>query len=82
MVLRSELDLAGSLKPLRLVAHLKLFFTFLRGVIVSPVKTNRRFQNEEDVIPCPLNLADRFRDPVGFGKGIIDCISQFLHQVL
>ena len=29
-----------------------------------------------------LDFADRFRDPVGLGKGIVNRVSQFLHEVL
>ena len=50
---------------------------FIRQAIESG-----RFQHEEDVIAGSFNLADRFRDPIGLGKGIVDGVSQFLHEVL
>ena len=31
--------------------------------------------------PGFLDLADRLRDPVGLGKGIVNRVSQFLHEV-
>jgi hypothetical protein len=57
-----------------------LFLVF--AVLISPVEADRSLQNKKDVVARSLDLADRFRDPVGFGKGIVDRVSQFLHEVL
>ena len=65
------------------VGHFQLFVLFLLlAVFVTPVKADRRFQNQEYVVAGFLDLADRFRDPVGLGKGIVDRVSQFLHELL
>jgi hypothetical protein len=84
VVLGSELDLARrleSLRDLRLFCRLDLFL-FLLLVFVAPVEPDRRFQHEEHVVARSLDFADRLRDPVGLGKGIVDRVSQFLHEVL
>src|SRR5208283_1490628 len=84
MVLRGELDLAGgfegALRLLRL-AHLNLA-VFVVGGFVAPVETDSRFQDQKHVVSGALDFADRLRDPVGFGQGIVDGIPQLLHEVL
>ena len=67
---------------LRLFGGLDLLVLFLFPVLVPPVKADRRFQDEENVVAGSFDFADRLRDPVGLGKGIVDRVSQFLHQVL
>ena len=86
MVLRGELDLAGGFETASgLLGHLDLRFivpTAVRAAVVPSVEADRRLQNQENVVTGFLDLADRLRDPVGLGKGIVDRVSQLLHQVL
>src|ERR1700724_1802552 len=69
VVLRSKFDLAGSLESLRLFHYLGLIIVLFPGALVPPVKADRRFQNEEDAVAGPFDLAARFGDAVGFGQG-------------
>ena len=81
MILRSEFDFAGSLEvPLGFLGHLEFLVIF--AVLVSPVEADRRFQNQENVVARPLDLPDRLCDSVRLGKGIVDRVSQFLHEML
>src|SRR5690349_5597373 len=82
MVLRRELDLTSGFEgALRLLDGLDLFAFLILGVLVPPIKTNSCFKNEEYVVAGALNFSDGLRDPIGFGKGIVDRVSQFLHEV-
>src|SRR5260370_36856385 len=84
MILGSELDLAGSFKgALGLFGCFRLiFFFFVVGVLIPPVKADSRFQYEENVVPGSFDFPDCLRNPVGFGEGIVDRVSQLLHEVL
>ena len=84
MILRRELDFAGcfEIPRLGLLGQLRVRILFLFAVFVAPVKPDGGFQNQEDIVAGTLDFADRFRDPVGLGKGIVDRVSQFLHEVL
>src|SRR5580693_9005432 len=88
MVLGGKLDPPGGLESsLRFLGHLGLALVFLlylgiAGVFVPPVETDGCLQNEENIVPGLLDFADRLGDPVGLGKGIVDRVSQFLHEVL
>src|SRR5512138_1399004 len=86
MILRSELDFARGLEItlLRrlLVHHFALIFLLLFPVFIPSVEPDRGLQDQEDIVAGPFDFADRFRDPVGLGKGIVDRVSQFLHEVL
>ncbi len=57
-------------------------FAVFVGGFVPPIEADGRFQNQKHVIPGALDFADRLRDPVGLGEGIVDGIPQFLHEVL
>ena len=83
MILRGELDLAGGfVRPLLgLLCGLGLLL-FLLVVLVPSIEADRRLQNQENVVAGPLDLAYRLRDAVRLGKGIVDRVSQFLHEVL
>ena len=65
-----------------LFGYLGLIFVFFFGVLVPPIKADSRFQYEENVVSGSFDLADCLRNPVGFGEGIVDRVSQFLHEVL
>src|SRR5215472_5170320 len=82
MVLRGEFDLSGSFEFwFGLLCGFDLLLFFLL-VFVATVEADSRFQDQEDVVTGSLDLADRLRDPVGLGKGIVDRVPQFLHEVL
>src|SRR5580658_2013440 len=83
MVLGGELDLASSLESaLRLFVGSFNLFVFILGAFVAPVETNGRFQHQEYVVSRSFDLADRLRDAVGFGEGIVNRVSQLLHEAL
>ena len=83
MILGGEFDFSGGLESafgLLLAGSfdlfLILFFTF-----IATVEADGSFENQKDVVAGSLDFADRFRDPVGLGKGIVNCVSQFLHEL-
>src|SRR4051794_20106572 len=83
MILRGEFDLAGSFKSaFGLFGNFGLIFILVVGVLIPPVKADRRFQNQENVVPGSLDFSDCLRNSVGFGEGIVDRVSQLLHEVL
>ncbi|SPE29172.1 hypothetical protein SBA6_1120033 [Candidatus Sulfopaludibacter sp. SbA6] len=83
LILGSELDFAGGFEiTLRFLGYFGVFVVVLFAVFIPPVETNGGLQDKEDIVAGSLDFADRFRDPVGFGKGIVDRVSQFLHEVL
>ena len=71
-------------KPLLLWINdgLMAIFFFVVGVLIPPVKADSRFQDEEDVVTGSLDFPDCLRNPVGFGEGIVNRVSQLLHEVL
>ena len=82
MVLRSELDLAGGFKsPFRLIGNFDVLLLVFIAALIPAIEPDRRLQNQEDVVPGSLDFTDRLRDPVRLGKGIVDRVSQFLHQL-
>src|SRR4051794_20926685 len=82
VILGSEFDLPRCLKPVfGLLRDLSLLLLlFFVSVFVAAVKSNRCLKNQEYVVAGPLDFADRLRDPVRLGKGIVDRVSQFLHE--
>ena len=82
MILGSKLNLSGGLEtPFRLFRPLRQI-DFLVPVFVTTVEPDSSFQNKEDVVSSPFNLPNGLCNPIGFGKGIVDGISQFLHEAL
>src|ERR1041385_5479918 len=80
LILRGKLDLSSGLEfPLGFVGCLWLLL--LAFAVAPAVEADGRFQYQEDVIAGSFNLSDGFCDSIGFGKRIIDRVSQFLHQV-
>src|ERR1035441_7666584 len=84
VVLGSQFDFPGGFEyGLRgRFGHLNVFRLFFVGVLIPSVEPDGRFQHQEDVVAGFLDFADRFRDPGGLGEGIVDRVSQFLHEAL
>ncbi len=83
MILGSEFDLAGRFKrALGLFGYVVLVFIVVVGVLIPPVKADRRFQYQEYFITGPFDFPVCLRNPVGFGEVIVNRISQLLHEVL
>src|SRR5579871_2524263 len=83
VILRGQLDLSCSFEPaFGLLRGLDLLFVLVFGIFVPSIEADRGFQDQKDVVTGFLNFADRLRDPVGLGQGIVDRVSQFLHQML
>jgi len=59
-------------------------FAFVVGIVVGVlalVETDGGFEHQEDVIASAFDLADRGGDTVGIGKGLVDRVAEFLHQI-
>ena len=80
MILGGELDFTGGFKAALGLAQLFPVFGFI--ILIAPVESDGCFEHQEDVVSRPLDFADRLRDPVRLGKGIVDRVSQFLHETL
>ena len=74
VILGGELDFTGSFViPFRLLGNLgPVFVLLLFTGFVPAVETDGRLQHKEDVIARAFDFADRLRDPVGLGQGIVD----------
>ena len=83
VILGSEFDLAGGFKrALGLFDYFGLVLFLVFGVLIPPVKTDSRFQHQENVITGSFDFPDCLCNPVGFGEGIVNRVSQLLHEVL
>jgi hypothetical protein len=85
MVLGGEFDFSGSLESalgLLILGSSDLFLIFLFFTLFATVEADGSFENQKDVVAGSLDFADRFCDPVRIGKGIVNRVSQFLHELL
>src|SRR5262249_55120241 len=79
VILRGQLDLACGFKRSR---NGGFAFGRLAILLVPLVEPDGGFQNEENVVPGPLNLPDGLGDAIRVGKRLVDRVTQFLHQNL
>jgi len=83
MILRGEFDFTGSIeRPLGLrlfFGYFDLFFIVL-AVLIAAVEPDCRLKHQKNIVSGTLDLAYSLSNPVGFGKGIVNRVSQFLHK--
>jgi len=85
MILRGELDFARGFEiapGLVGLFHFRKFGLFAFFIFIPAVETDSCFQHQEDIVSGSLDFPDRFRDAVRLGKGIVNGVSQFLHEPL
>lgn len=86
LVLGRQLDLSGRLKTAARSGRLRggLGFHFLTLYLFAffpLIEADGGLEDEEDVVACAFNVADGRRDAIGIGEGLVDRVSQLLHEL-